>query len=614
VGVESKSFARLPDGTWYVDLDYAAIRDLKTLGGVAIRRLRAGFTEVADLSPLRGVTLKELWIPGTKVTDLAPLKGLPIEILSLEGTAVTDLSALRGMPLTTLKLHDCPELTDLAPLGESKGLTDLTLPPNAKDIEFLRSLPKLERLSFTADRQNGDRAKQTAAVFWQEYDTLSWLRALRASEIAIKLVRQLPDGTWELDLSLTKFSDLALLKGALISKLHLRKTAITDLTPLRGMPLTLLDVRETKIADISPLEGMPLQKLYVSATGVTDLSPLRGMSLSSFDGRDTKISDVSVLKGMPIQTLNIGGTAITDLEVVRGMPLTSLFIYNTKITDLGPLDGMRLTFLHLMGSKVKDLSVLRGMPLSDVRLQNSTEVTDLSPLSDATTLTNLTLPPNAKNVEFLRAFTKLARLSFYEGSIGADQTAAEFWKEYDTVGWLRTLREMGAHPKGAKLLADGTWDLNFGAVRISDLTILKGIPISRLSLAETTVTDLTPLRGMALKDIRLYKSKVTDLSPLQGMPIGALNISYTKVTDLSAVRGMPLTQLKMHDCASLTDLSPLAEIKGLINVTLPPGAKNIEFLRDFPNLERISYKEDSKSYLPRETAAEFWQQYDAKKK
>jgi hypothetical protein len=129
----------------------------------------------------------------------------------------------------------------------------------------------------------------------------------------------------------------------------------------------------------------------------------------------------------------MGGTAITDLEPLRGMSLTSLWIFDTKVSDLRPLDGMPIHLLHLSGTKVKDLSVVRGMPLSYLRLHNCNELTDVSPLADRKELSSATLPPNARNFEFLRAFPRLERLSFAEDqkSYEPDRTAAEFWKEYD---------------------------------------------------------------------------------------------------------------------------------------------------------------------------------------
>ena len=55
-------------------------------------------------------------------------------------------------------------------IEEAKGLTNLTLPRNALDFEFLRALPKLERLGFKEDQANGFLPSQTAAEFWKEYD------------------------------------------------------------------------------------------------------------------------------------------------------------------------------------------------------------------------------------------------------------------------------------------------------------------------------------------------------------------------------------------------------------------------------------------------------------
>jgi hypothetical protein len=99
------------------------------------------------------------------------------------------------------------------------------------------------------------------------------------------------------------------------------------------------------------------------------------------------------------------------------------------------------------------------------------------------------------------------------------------------------------------------------------------------------------------------------------MPLETLNLKMTKVTDLSALRGMPLTKLEFLNCPDLTDLSPLAETKGLSLLILPPNAKEIDFLRTFPKLERVGFNEHPVSRnLPDKTAAEFWEEWDAKKK
>ena len=104
----------------------------------------------------------------------------------MNATPVADLSPLRGLRLTSLRLHGCEQLTDLSPLADCKELNHLTLPPNAKDIEFLRTLPNLARLSFAEDKKDASIPDKTAAEFWKEYDQ-PWLRALRESARSAKI-------------------------------------------------------------------------------------------------------------------------------------------------------------------------------------------------------------------------------------------------------------------------------------------------------------------------------------------------------------------------------------------------------------------------------------------
>ena len=500
----------------------STISDLTSLRGMPLQSLAVNGTGVADLEPLRGMALKGLAMHGTKVTDLQPLQGMPLETLNLKATKVTDLSVLRGMPLTTVEFLGCPDLTDLSPLAEAKGLNRLILPPNAKAIEFLRTFPKLEHIGFLENPQARHLPDKTAAEFWKDYDSQGWLRDLRASGLAIKSGQQLPDGTWNLDLEGATITDLSILKGLPpISRLSLKKTGVSDLTPLRGMALKSLDLEGTKVTDLTTLRGMPLEQLMLN---------------------QLPISDLTIVRGLPLQKLELNSTPVFDLEPLRGMAFKQLAISNTKVTDLQPLKGMPLEYLNLVGIAVTDLSPLRGMPLTNVRLIGCRQLTDLSPLSEAKGLTLLTLPPNATEIEFLRTFPKLERLSFSQAQPQTHlpaQITAEFWKEYDTQDWLKALRASGVAIKSSQQLPDATWDLNLEDATITDLTILKGTPISRLNLKNTAVSDLTPLGGMALKSLSLEGTKVTDLTPLQGLPLEDLTLNFLPISDLSFLADCP---------------------------------------------------------------------------
>ena len=273
---------RLGDGTWEVNLEN---------------------TTLVDLSILKGAPISRLNLSNTTVAELTPLKGMPLVALNINATLVADLSALRGMPLTELRMLNPRKITDLSPLSDCKELQILTLPENAKNFELLRTLLKLERISFQDDPNNGYRPDMSTTEFWKEYAPDSWQSRLRNSGLEIKTLKKLA-------------------------------------------------------------------------------------------------------------------------------------LFNTKISDLSPLEGMQLDYLNLTATRVADLSLLRGMPLVLLRLNDCPELSDLSPLENATMLTQLSLPPNATNFEFLRAFQKLERLSFKgdpSNSYRPDKTAAEFWQEYDAT-------------------------------------------------------------------------------------------------------------------------------------------------------------------------------------
>ena len=527
------TLTKLPTSTYSLSIQDQPLRDLSILKGAPISELNLANCPVSDLTPIHDMKLEVLLLASDSVADLSPLRGMPLTRLLLNGSKISDLSSLEGLPLRELYLDECKNVTDVAALAEIPTLEKVTVPMQARNIEALHKLTKLQLLAFNRIA-NALLPATTVEDFWEETAANSWIRRLREAGLKAKMLKRLEDGTWNVDLGFSEISDLTTIRGAPISGLFLGRTAVSDLAPLRGMPLKVLHIWNTGVADLSPLKGMPLIELSLART------------------------------------------------------------------------------------KVADLSALRGMPLNVLWLSDCPDLTDLSPLADCKELRSVTLPSGAKNFEFLRTFPKIERLGYVEDPKNGylpDKTAAEFWKEYDEQVWLRVLREAGFKAKILKRLDDGTWKVDLGDSGISDLTVLSGAPISSLWLGYTAVADLSPLRGMPLKQLELYGTKVSDLSPLQGMPIDHLNLAGTKVADLSVLRGMPLISVRFYDCGELTDLSPLADCKELQSVTLPSGAKNFEFLRTLPKLERIGFNEDTKNgWRPDRTAAEFWKEYDATKK
>lgn len=157
----------------------STISDLEPLRGMALESLTLDHTHVTSLDPLRGMPLRLLSAQRTKVADLAPLAGMPLEELRLEETEVVDLSVLATLPLKALALGGCARLASIRTLSQCKALEKLTVPGHIADLDFLRAMPNLRRLTDRAacvrdgegtPRWWAERKVPRVEDFWRAYD------------------------------------------------------------------------------------------------------------------------------------------------------------------------------------------------------------------------------------------------------------------------------------------------------------------------------------------------------------------------------------------------------------------------------------------------------------
>ncbi|MBI3409662.1 MAG: protein kinase [Planctomycetes bacterium] len=545
-------------------LDHTKIGTLSPLRGLPLVSLDVDDTQIFDVSDLRGMKLKRLSIRDTRVSDLSPLAGMPLTYFDATSIPATDYSPLAGAPLGSLFIQNSP-IRDLSFL-EGSPVKELVLYGcnSARGFGVCSKLKSLNLLVLPSSYRELPDEELAAIAALRTHPTLRNIEESRWEGTRMFWTAQSKDAFW-------KIWDR---ERSLVSAV--RKTGFQFRLTRRPNGTYELSIEDQPLSDLSFLKGAPISELWLNNCKVTDLAPIQDL---------------------PIRILGLHANPVTDLSPLRKMPLVELSIEETKVSDLSPLTGLRLKKLYL---------------------HDCENLTDVSLLAEISTLEKLTVPVRAQNMVKLRDLPNLKLLAFGMSDRSPYfpvSTTAQFWAEYEKLDWIRSLQNAGFTPKRQTRLSDGTWELDLSQSGIVDLSILRGAPISVLWLMETDVSDLEPLRGMALKSLLLYKTKVTDLSPLQGMPLTGLNLVATKVSDLSALRELPLTYLRLNQCTEITDLSPLADIKTLTNLTLPPGAKDFEFLRAFPKLERLSYEEDpSNSYRPDKTAAEFWQEHDAKKK
>ena len=148
-----------------LSLAYTSVSDLSHLKGKPLQSLTIAYAPVESLTPLQGAPLMHLHLSSTKVHDLSPLTKMPLKTLHLDRTPITNLKPIASLPIRELRLDGCKQLHDLSPLAQCTKLEVLTLPRKHGNINFLRNLPKLKKLSY---RYDADPAKiETVSQFWR---------------------------------------------------------------------------------------------------------------------------------------------------------------------------------------------------------------------------------------------------------------------------------------------------------------------------------------------------------------------------------------------------------------------------------------------------------------
>jgi hypothetical protein len=236
-----------------------------------------------------------------------------------------------------------------------------------------------------------------------------------------------------------------------------------------------------------------VEKIDMVTNDVADLTPLRalpGLKMLWCGGtpyRRGKLADLSPLRGLSLEWLHLGHTRVADLEPLRGMLLKRLIISYARVADLEALRGMRLEVLSAEQlATLKNVEPLRGMPLRDLNLCNAGSIRDIGPLEG--------MPLEALNPTGCR----LGDVSLLAG--------------------LPTLRQ---------LYLDETPG--------SDLSPIRDLPLTQLSLLGTRVADFGPVRGKALRELRLdYRP---ELEPLVRSLRDLVQINYAPVDEFWKAQG-----------------------------------------------------------------------------
>ena len=365
---------------------------------------------IADLAFLKGLRIRELFLQSetNQFSDLSPLEGMPIWNLGIVGSRITDLSPLTNCPLNIFRVTNCQSLKDITPLKGQRLLYHVALErTGVGDLRAIENCVTLKELYIT-DSPVSDLSPLASCTAIQE---------LRAERCPIA------------DLSpLGELTELKILR--------VESSLADDLRPLRNAKLRILSIGGTRIADFSPLASMTtLEDLSARDTPVHDLSPLTKLTaLQSLDLENSAVDDLRPIAELKLRILKIGGTKITDCAPLKSMTmLEDLSATGLPIGNLSVLSQCRnLRMLYIGKIPATDVRPLVGLPLNTLYIDGS-QIADVSPLANCTTLEHLLIPRGAKGVEALRNHPRLQRLSYHWDPklFRVSQTVQEFWAEFD---------------------------------------------------------------------------------------------------------------------------------------------------------------------------------------
>lgn len=353
---------------------------------------------------------------------------------------------------------------------------------------------------------------------------------------------------------------------------------ITDITPLQALPeLNYLTLQPKavrvggKLRDLLPLQGMKLKGLVICANDIISLEPLRGMPLEKLSLNHMKGLDLSPLKGMNLQMVHLGEYQGTDIQVLAGMPLQIVTLSHSNVRDLAPLVGAPIRVLSCREDSV-GLRLLTKAPLE--------------------TLIFSEYPKIRPDPAELAPFRNHSTLRLISGKL-----ASEFFKEYDAVkvfppldpAWLTRVRALPKEQQ-IKEVADELKRRNPDFEGLDQVFSGPEKPVLGVRLVSELITDLTPLQGFPelfqveafLKPKPQGPGRIQDLSPLKGLKLTSLTLPSNPIADLSPLRGMPLRLLDLSNNSVLSDISPLKGMK--LNHLLLNSFRgsNIDVLRDMP--------------------------------
>jgi serine/threonine protein kinase len=246
-----------------------------------------------------------------------------------------------------------------------------------------------------------------------------------------------------------------------------------------------------------------------------------------------------------IESIDFSGSGVVDFRPLQAMSVTSLTVdipvYNSdaeavlgKVATLKTINGLPVD--RFIATRTETRTKIDEMARLAANLDAADAIAMMKPLL-------VELNPDGVSLE--------ARGVSDRNVIGYSKEDGEFYLNARFCGGLRDLSPLRVLPF-TKISLSGT--------QVFDLSPLAGLPLTSISINRSAVSDLSPLKGMPLKHVALELCLVNDLAPLADAHLESFTSAHCPVSDVSPLSGMPLTQLALSGMP-VADLSPLKGMK-----------------------------------------------------
>ena len=286
--------------------------------------------------------------------------------------------------------------------------------------------------------------------------------------------------------------------------------------------------------------GAPEDEVYIPDPGLRSAVE---EALGKTAGTPISRSDMARMSILHAEGRGIGNLA--GLECATGLWTAELF--DNQISDVSPLSDLTtLINLFLDGNQISDVSPLSGMTALVLLSLGQNQISDVSPLSDLTALGSLHLDDNQiSSVSALSGLTALSSLGLRNNQIS----------DVSPLAGLTAL-EYG-------LILSGN--------QISDVSALSGMTaLKNLGLGNNQIANVSALAGMtALERLDLEHNQISSVSPLSGMTaLEKLRLNNNRISSVSALAGMTALDWAILSDNQISNVSPLAGLTALETLLL----------------------------------------------